>query len=346
MKKLKRIINKKNVLFLVLGIITSIVPTYYAAETLFASDEVSYSNTASQLVSTDVQGALDELYSLANNPRVLPVPDTPFELGDYFTMVPDASTYTITAGTTGYTSDQTITPNELTLWRIIDIHSDGSVDAVSEYVSSTSVYFRGVTGYANFVGGLQTIAAQYAKVGYTINTRMMGYGGQTATIQPKSSTCTGTCQTTTTYAFDGSTTTAPSTTDTLSPYIGEGQEYNGGVLGDTLYLKDIQLVGDVYKSDTSTYGTYGLKAYKVNATTTNGNYWLASRRFNYSDATYFRFSGRSMYSGSLYNVNLRYFDSGWRDVSFSYSLRPIITLKSGITLAGGSGTKADPYTIS
>ena len=284
------------------------------------------------------------MYNLANT-EYNPIPNTGFKLGDYFTMVPDSTEYTITAGTTGYSTDQIINPSELTLWRVIDIQSDGSIEAVSEYVSSTLVYFSGVTGYANFVGGLQTIAGQYAKVGYTVNTRMMGYGGQTPTIPSWTSSCTEDCQTTTTYAFDGSKDTAPSTTSTPSPYTGVGQEYNGGVLGDTLYLKDIQLVGNVYKTDTTKYGNYGLKAYKVNATTTNGDYWLASRRFRYYSATYFSWVGRNVYSGSLSDNDFRIFGSGWYDYSYSYSVRPIITLKSGIQINGGTGAITDPYTI-
>ena len=342
MRKIVKFI-KKNVFIiigLIIGLVITIASTFYA-EILFASNNVTFDNTSTTLTSTNVQATIDELkvkYNNANYNGLL--------LGDYFTMVPDSSTFTITAGTTGYDTDQTITPNELTLWRVIDIHNDGSVDAVSEYVSSTSVYFQGLTGYANFVGALQTIAAQYAKAGYTIDTRMMGYGGQTATIQPKSSTCTGTCQTTTTYAFDGSTNNAPGTTTTPGPYTGEGQEYNGGVLGDTLYLKDIQLVGDVYKTDTSTYGTYGLEAYKVNATTTTGRYWLASRRFYYHRSYDFDFNGRRVSEGYLNSSFLRYvFFSNEGDASDSYSLRPIITLKSGIQTNGGGGTKTNPYTI-
>ena len=269
MKIIQKFIKKNStaIVCFIIGLFITAAFVFYAAEIKFASANVSFDNSMTSLSSTNVQSAIDELKTKYNN-----VNYNGLLLGDYFTMVPDASTYTITAGTTGHDSDQIITPNELTLWRVIDIHSDESVDAVSEYVSSTSVYFKGVTGYANFVGALQTIAAQYAKEGYTINTRMMGYGGQTATIQPKSSTCTGTCETTTTYSFDGSINSAPGTTRTPSPYTGTGQEYNAGVLGDTLYLKDIQLVGNIYKTDTTTYGTYGLSAYKVNDTSTIGYY--------------------------------------------------------------------------
>ena len=254
-------------------------------------------------------------------------------VGEYISLVPDVQTYSVPATLTGYDSDQTINPSELNLWRVIDIHSDGSFDAVSEYVSSTKVYFPGTAGYANFVGTLNTIASQYQKSGYTIGAREMGYDGQTSIIGDTS-------------AFDGTTNTAPSETDTPSPTSGTGQEYSGGVLGDTLYLKDYTLVSNVYKSDTTTYGSSGLKAYKVGTTTATG-YWIASRFFGYFGETLFYFSGRYVYTnGSLGKYDcLRSFDNGWNDLTFSYAIRPILTLKSGITISGGSGSKDNPYTL-
>ena len=316
MKKIGKLI-KNNIIGFVIGVIISGAGVYAAT---VASSSVSYSNTSSGSSATTVKAALDELYTMAKTK----IPDTPFKLGDYFTLVPDASTFTIKAATTGYASDQTITPNELTLWRVIDIHSDGSVDAVSEYVSSTGVYFKGVQGYANFVGGLQTIAQSYSKVGYTISTRMMGYAGQTSTIADIS-------------AFDGSTNTSPSTTSTSLPITGTGQEYSGGVLGDTLYLKDYLLVKNVYGN---------VIANKV-GTTTATSYWLSSRRFYYRSATDFYFSGRYVLaSGSLSNCYLRGFYSSWIDYTGIYSVRPILTLKSGVRIASGSGTSASPYTLS
>lgn len=342
MKKVRKIL-KENIKVIIAFILGTIITGGLAyADILYQGTNVGYDNSSSGLSATTVQGALDELYGM--------LPDTPFKLGDYFTLVPDTTTFTITMATTGYTSDQTITPSELTKWRVIDIHKDGSVDAISEYVSSTMVYFQGTTGYANFVGGLQTIAAQYAKAGYTIDTRMIGYGGQTTTIQTYSNktSCASnaTCKITTTYAFDGSTNTAPSTSPIWHPTTGEGIEYGIGVRGDTLYLKDIQLVGNVYKSDTSTYGDNGLKGYLSSSNTTS-SYCLASRRFYWGNASNFGFNGRFINTnGDLSDGNLRtYYSSVWHTNNTVCAIRPIITLKSGVTISGGSGTKASPYTL-
>ena len=167
----------------------------------------------------------------------------------------------------------------------------------------------------------------------------MGYGGQTSIIGDTS-------------AFDGTTNTAPSRTTTPNPTTGTGQEYNGGVLGDTLYLKDYLLVGNVYKSDTSTYGSTGLKAYKV-GTTTATPYWLTSRGFYYITSVGCYLNGHYVdTSGGLRTSDFRYLfinwnGSSWYDYSaISYAVRPILTLKSGITISGGAGTKASPYTLS
>lgn len=91
----------------------------------------------------------------------------------------------------------------------------------------------------------------------------MGYDGQTMTISDTS-------------AFDGSTNISPGTTTTPQPTSGTGEEYGGGVLGDTLYLKDYQLVENIYGN---------VIANKV-GTSTAKDYWLASRRFYVLTATF------------------------------------------------------------
>ena len=264
-----------------------------------------------------------------------------FKVGDYISMTPDKTTYTIPASETGYTSDQTINPSELNLWRVISINSDGTFDAVSEYTSSTDVYFKGTRGYANYVGALQKIAAQYAKEGVTESTRMMGYDGQTLTISDTS-------------AFDGTSNTAPSETSTPTPTEGTGQEYGGGVLGDTLYLKDYQLVSNVYKQDNNStnYCDTGVCAYEV-GTTTKKSYWLSSRFYDYTSSTDYKFRARYIYydetvefGGFLAHLSLRGYNLiGWADVTENCALRPIITLKANIKGVGGSGTKESPYTL-
>ena len=60
MKKIGKFFMK-NMIGILIGVLLSSV-TVYAANYLYASSDVSYSNTASELSATNVQDALDELY--------------------------------------------------------------------------------------------------------------------------------------------------------------------------------------------------------------------------------------------------------------------------------------------
>ena len=57
-------------------------------------------------------------------------------------------------------------------------NTNGTIEIVSEYLSSTVVYFYGGIGYTNFVGGLNTIASSYETEGITSGSRHMGYSSQ------------------------------------------------------------------------------------------------------------------------------------------------------------------------
>ena len=336
----------KNNFQIIIGIIigfSTISFVVYAATINYDGIDVGYDYSNSNFKDSqnnyveDVQTAIDELYTIYSNKQQ----NSSFKLGDYFTLVPDASSYTLTTAESGYKTissgsyvDTTtsITPNELTLWRVIDIHSDGSVDAVSEYVSSTTIGLGSIIGYERFVEILQNVAAQYAKAGYTI-------GGQTPTIVDTSS-------------FDDSTTN--NINQSISMSNSQLQEYKDGVRGDTLYQRDTQLIANVYKSNTSRYTSNGLKAYRVNSTSSATAYWLASRYSSTSSsnqAIYF-YDRYISSSGSVSSDFLRYCSNnqttGIRSCSQyfrAYSVRPIITLKSAITITGGSGTLESPYQI-
>ena len=71
MKKIKEIFknNLKIVIAFILGIIIS-GTTVYAATILYNANQVGFDNSNTSLQSTDVQGALDELYTRANKINV------------------------------------------------------------------------------------------------------------------------------------------------------------------------------------------------------------------------------------------------------------------------------------
>ena len=239
------------------------------------------------------------------------------KVGDYVKMTPTATSFETEPEKTGYTDAQTINPSELNLWRVIRVNSDGTIEMVSEYVSSTSVYFEGQTGYKNFVGYLNEIAKQYENSKYTIDSRHMGYNGQTEYLTDTANT------------VDSTEATAPWTESTGASTV----ESEGG--GDTLYETDTELV-------TEAIGT-------LKSTTASGSaasYWLASRYYNYSSSTKWYYYGRYIIaSGALSKSNLYYCSSGFGANTRSYAVRPIVVLKSGISYTAARGTIDDPFIL-
>lgn len=76
------------------------------------------------------------------------------------------------------------------------------------------------------------------------------------------------------------------------------------------------------------------------------NKYVSSARMMGYDGSYFNFYGRYIASGLLNKFCFRRFNYNWTDIIDTSALRPIITLKSGVTTNGGSGTKVNPYTLS
>lgn len=229
-------------------------------------------------------------------------------------MTPTLTSYTTDTSKTGYTSTQTINPSELNLWRVLKVNSDGTIEMISEYTSSTDVYFRGKVGYQNIVGYLNVLASKYENSKYTKGSRYAGYNGQTEYI-------------TNTSKIDS--TTAPWISSTGSSTV----ENLGG--GDTLYQDDYNLLQTVL----------GTRVANKVGTTKALSYWLASRYYDYTSSTRWYFLGRYIVtSGSISRSSLYYSYSGSFNTISGYSaLRPIVILKSGITYNQALGTSEDPF---
>ena len=274
------------------------------------ANQFTYSNAKTGINCTNIQCTID---NLARGD----VAD--MALGSYVSMTPTTSSYTTDTSKTGYDSTQTINPQELNLWRVISINNDGTVDVVSEHVSSTAIYFKGQTGYQNLVGYLNVLASQYENSTYTKSSRAFGYNGQTEYI-------------TDTSKFTNPAPWTCSTGGSCNPV-----ESQGG--GDELYTKDYNLVKSVLGTAVASQPD-GTESY----------YWMASRYYRYSSTAYYDWSGRLVYtSGDVRHSGLYYYtnsgSSGLNLNSVNSSLRPVLTLKSGIKYTG-SGTEADPYVLS
>jgi len=240
---------------------------------------------------------------------------TTLALGDYVSYTPTKTSATVNKAQTGYTGTQAaIKPSELKLWRVLEVNADGTVDLISEYVSSTVVYFQGLTGYKNYVGELNRLASQYETSGITVGSRYFGYNNQTEFI-------------TDTSKFVNPPPWTVSTSD-------NSNESSGG--GDILYLKDFNQLN-------TALGTR--VAYKV-GTTTATTYLMASRDYYYSSSTSYFWYGRCVNTSGAANRNFLYYynKTSFNTFNYSYALRPIVTLGSGLQYTG-EGTSGSPYVI-
>ena len=315
--------NYKFIIGIFLGIFFSIVGVYAASK--YTSKSVYYNNENSSLSSDDVQGAIDELSEKAKKLSNNRCPSgyaclekkTTLALGDYVRMTPTKSSYKTDTSKTGYTRTQTINPQELNLWRVIKINDDGTVEMISEHVSSTAVYFRGKTGYQNFVGYLNVLASQYGNSTYTKDSRYFGYDGQTKYI-------------TNTSKFVNPAPWTCSTGKSCNPV-----ETQGG--GDKLYTTDSGLVNRVL----------GTRVATKPKSTSGSSYWMASRYYVYSSSTDYGWHGRDVdASGSANYIRLYYYySSSFTTYNSSKFLRPIVVLKSGLKYYG-VGTEDYPMEIS
>ena len=106
------------------------------------------------------------------------------EVGDYVTYIPPkdngtVKSYSLTAGASGYTADQTLT-QQYNIWRVLNKNADGSLDIMPAFkdsgVSYTSIFFRDAKGWNNAPYLLDDMCSYlYADETKGITTRSMDY---------------------------------------------------------------------------------------------------------------------------------------------------------------------------
>ena len=155
-------------------------------------------------------------------------------------------------------------------------------------------------------------------------------------------------------------------TSTAQSMIGNAKYYLGGatrsnITKDVMYSNERQISGNMYYVGTnptnwvgkvavmyaSDYGyavpdicTQNLNTYKddtTNCVNTNWLYNIKVTEWVLNQVT------KNAYAFNIYGGN--YINSGGRNVTSSYAVRPVLYLKSNVKITGGSGTSTDPYTL-
>ena len=328
----------KKKIILTLLIMLSGVIVYAATTYLYASGDVSYDNTNTNLQLdgndvTNVQDAIDALYEKASasggGGSSQTCSSSPFHLGDYVEFTPTSSSYPVDTTLRGNATAVTLNPSELKVWRVIKINPDCTVEVVSEYVSTNTVQFKGKAGYQNYVYMLNEIAKQYANTTYTLDPttapdgafRNVGYDGQTLKI------------TDTTRLDDQTLGTTSGAWYKKAPDMPGVEENLGG--GDFKFATDLKLMSDAGVSAV---------AYKYN-TTNRTSYWLDSRLFNWSSTSIWYFYARYVNNNGTIDYTILYnrSSSSFKEGIGACPVRPVVTLKSGLTPTYGDGTSSNHF---
>ena len=314
---------KRFIIGLVIGMLVATVIVYAEVAYIAASNEIFYDNSNSALTSNDVQSAVDEIYNAKHG---CPYGHTCYDkktvsslqAGDYVIYKPSVASATIAnTGASGVpingtSTNITIYPSRLTLWRVLKINPDNTVDLISHYASTEGLTIYGLSGFKNLTSVLTNVASQYTNSNYTVGSHYLGYNGQSSTVSSVGSNWYGETYYTTEYNLVKSV---------LGTAVATNPE--GGAVNYWLPSRGSS------NTSGSTSNYYYFSPYYVN---TSGSDVAASSGYCLSYCSYNKNSASSCTAssdcGSVYN----------------FSVRPVVTLGAGLTF-GGEGTAANPYRI-
>ena len=295
---------KKYLIGFILGVVSAGVVIVYA-ETYFPSNDVTYDNTESGLTSTNVQGAIDELYGVctAEPPAGEQIIENaglekdPYECRYFFT---------------GANPNNYITFNdEPAGWRIISVECDGTIKIMR--TASIGNQYWDTSGSNNW--------ARPA----TLNTYLNeDYYNDSLNETAKSQI----------VAKDWGIGAVTVNNNDLATQINDenGTKWNGKVALVTVseYLRS--------NSNKNNCGSFSLNNDNYNSCVNTG--WMDTTTVSYW-WTLSPFAGPSHISFYVFSNGI----VGGNSVGTSYAVRPAVYLSSEVKITGGNGSQNNPYTL-
>ena len=300
---------KKNLIGFILGILSAGAVSVIAA-TYFPSNNVTYDNGTSGLSSTNVQGAIDELYKTCKG--IISVGGKDIETvtsgdGLYADEYEDGK-YTYK----GVNPNNYVTfNNETAGWRIISINSDGTIKIMRNRSIGSIAWDSGSNNW-NRPASLNT----YLNSTY--------YNSLTSEAQSQIVTAT---------YYAGS----------VTEYNNDMQDQINDEKGTTSKVKvALPTLSEFIRAcSNTTCNTFS--TYHSNSSVCSNSDWMFDSSINY----WWTLSPDSSDSRSVFYVisDGGYFYHSGADFAGN-AVRPAITLSSDVQITGGTGTQSNPYTLS
>ena len=305
MKEKTKEFMKKYLIGFVLGVITAISISVIAA-TYFPSKDVTYDNTASGLESTNVQGAIDELYGVCFPPKAgdqiiedQPLEKDPYECRYFFTGANPNNYVTFNGENAG--------------WRIISVGCDGTIKIMKTVDINTSDTLAGDSSRSN----------NWARPA-SLNTYLNG-----TYLNSLSSEAQGQI-----VASDYSIGPVTLNNNDLAGQVNaeNSKTWNGKIALPTVseYLRTNS------NSNCKTFSTYN-----NNSNTCRNTTWMY-----YSSNYWWTLSPDSVTSYRVFVVRSTDIVNIYSAATMNLAVRPAITLSSEVQITGGDGTQNNPYVVS
>ena len=295
----------------VLGVITTFSISVIAA-TYFPSNDVTYDNKESGLTSTDVQGAIDELYGVCTTPStagewVLENADIVTSGDGLYKDEYEEGKYTYK----GANPNNYITFNdEEAGWRIISINSDGTIKIMKNGSIGDIAWDTSDSNNWNRPASLNT----YLNSTY--------YNGLDSTAQSQIVEAT--------YYAGAVTNDNTDMQDQISDEKARTSKVKVALPTLSEYLRA--------NSNKEQCGTYRLNG--SNYSTCKNSDWM------FNSDSWWTLSPISGSSSFVFLVNsIGYVYNYYADYT-GYAVSPAITLSSEVQITGGIGTESDPYILS
>ena len=308
--KIKKFINSKLFVFIITALVFSTIGV--SAATYFESSAVTYDNTESGLESTDVQGAIDELYSACKNPPLPPGGDGILESvkivtsGDglykdeYETEYNDKYVYK------GKNPNNYIYFNN-ELWRIISIEGNRTIKIIRNETIGSKRWSNGIDDW---------------REPSTLNTYLNETYYNTLNSDAKSHIVVGE------YSLGEVTWDSSDLSNTI--YEENVNKWSGKIALVTIseYIR-----ANSYKSRCGSL--YSFNSYSNVCNQTN---WMYKSNLKWWTLTPKSYGDQDVY----YIEDIGAFVE---DPYTSHSIIPVLYLSSDTQITGGTGTQSDPYRI-
>ncbi len=311
MKEKTKEFLKKYLIGFILGVVCAEAVIVYA-QTYFPSNDVTYDNTESGLESTDVQGAIDELYGVCFTPQIdfggIEVPVIDDGDGLYEDEYEDGRYFYKGANPNNYVTFN----NEQAGWRIVSIEPDGTIK-IMRINSIRSEYWDTRSGGNNWArpASLNTYlnGTYYNGLNSTAQSQIVAKDWSIGAVAYNDSNMTNTINNEKTTKWNGKVALV-----TASEYVRSN-------------------------SNKSSCGTVQ-QLYNATSGQCKGTTWMF-----YLEDSWWTLSSNSGNSSDVFLVSYSYGSIGNVYVhSIDNAVRPVVYLSSEVTLTG-SGTQSDPYVV-